>query len=243
LVRAFGALGRGGELVETPTYYMGYSPHGTIFHNLVMLRDAVDLDAVFAAARRFFVERAAPFSIWTRAHADHEAETALRARGFETFTTMPGMVLLGDPGTRCQPPALRVRPVVDDEGRRDFLTVAADAYATYGAPPAYAADAFASLDSVCAPHIQGFVGYILTLPVAAAAVYVTHGVAGIGWVGTRPEQRGKGYGEAVTWAAIREGFRRGGAFANLQASPMGRPIYERMGFGTPTEYRVLFGRI
>ncbi len=45
--------------------------------------------------------------------------------------------------------------------------------------------------------------------------------------------------EAVTWAALREGFRRGGAFANLQASPMGRPIYERMGFITLTEYRVL----
>jgi len=28
-------------------------------------------------------------------------------------------------------------------------------------------------------------------------------------------------------------------FANLQASPMGRPIYERMGFVTMTEYRVL----
>ena len=65
--------------------------------------------------------------------------------------------------------------------------------------------------------------------------------AGIGWVGTVPEQRGHGYAEAVTWAAVREGFRRGAAFANLQASPMGRPIYERMGFITPTEYRVLFG--
>ena len=34
---------------------------------------------------------------------------------------------------------------------------------------------------------------------------------------------------------------RGASLASLQASPMGRPIYERMGFITPTEYRVLFG--
>ena len=78
---------------------------------------------------------------------------------------------------------------------------------------------------------------------AAAAVYVTHGVAGIGWVGTVPDHRGKGYGEAVTWATIQEGFRRGAAIANLQASSMGRPIYERMGFITATEYRVFFGKI
>ena len=234
-------LSRGAELLETPQYYMGYTPRGTLFHNLVMLRDAVEIDALFAAARRFYLDRGAPFSIWTRAHADAELEAALRERGFQLFTAMPGMALLGDPGTRCEPPGLKIRPTVDDAGRRDYLTVTAAAYATYGAPPEYAEDAFVSLESVCAPHIQGFVGYVAGAPVAAAAVYVTHGVAGIGWVGTLPQQRGHGYAEAVTWAAVREGFRRGAAFANLQASPMGRPVYERMGFITPTEYRVLFG--
>ena len=66
-------------------------------------------------------------------------------------------------------------------------------------------------------------------------------MAGIGWVGTIESARRRGYAEAVTWAAVREGFRRGAAFANLQASVMGRPIYERMGFLTLTEYRVLVG--
>jgi ketosteroid isomerase-like protein/GNAT superfamily N-acetyltransferase len=236
-------LGRGAELLETPQYYMGYGPRGTLFHNMVMLRDRVDLDVLFDQIRRFYLERGAPFSIWTRAHADAEVEAALRARGFDVFTTMPGMALLSDPGTRCEPPGLKIRPAVDDPGRRAYLEVTAAAYATYGAPPEYAEDVFAALESVCAPHLQGFVGYVDGAPVAAAAVYITHGVAGIGWVGTQPARRGHGYAEAVTWAAIREGFRRGAAFANLQASPMGRPIYERMGFITPTEYRVLFGTV
>lgn len=234
---------RGGELLETPQYYLGYGPRGTLFHNMIMVRDAVGVDALFAAARRFYLERGAPFSIWLRAHADAALEAELQTRGFELFTTMPGMALLGDPGTRCEPPGLEIRPAIDDRGRRDYLHVTAAAYATYGAPPEYAEDAFASLASVCAPHVQGFVGYDDGAPAAAAAVYVTHGVAGIGWVGTLPERRNRGYAEAVTWAAIREGFRRGAAFANLQASPMGRPIYERMGFITPTEYRVLFGPV
>jgi GNAT superfamily N-acetyltransferase len=210
---------------------------------MIMVRAAVEVDELFAAARRFYSSRGAPFSIWTRAHADGELEAALRGRGFDTFTTMPGMALLADPGTRCEPRDLEIRAATDDAGRRAYLEVTAAAYSTYGAPPAYAEDAFAALESVCAPHLQGFVGYVAGAPVAAAAVYVTHGVAGIGWVGTVPEQRGHGYAEAVTWTAIREGLRRGATFANLQASPMGRPIYERMGFITPTEYRVLFGPV
>jgi len=236
-------LGRGGELFETAQYYMGYAPHGTVFHNPVMLRDRVDLDALFPLVRRFYVERGTPFSIWTRAHADADTEAALRARGFELFTSMPGMALLADPGTRCEPAGLVIRPARDDAGRRAYAHVSGAAYATYSAPAEYNDDAFARLESVCAPHMQGFVGYLDDQPVAAAALYVTHGVAGIGWVGTVPEQRGHGYGEAVTWSAIREGFRRRATFANLQASPMGRPIYERMGFITVTEYRVLFGPV
>ena len=236
-------LGRGGELLETAAYYMAYAPRGTFFHNMVMLRDAVDLDQLAGSVKRFYLDRGSAFSIWTRAHADAAMEAALRARGFDLFTTMPGMALLGDPGTRCEPPGLEIRPVVDEAGRRDYLHITAAAYEIYGAPRDYAEDVFARLESVHAPHIQGFIGYVDGSPAAAAEVYVTHGVAGIGWVGTLPEYRRRGYGEAVTWAAIREGFRRGAGFANLQASPMGRPVYERMGFVTPTEYRVFFGTL
>lgn len=236
-------LARGSELLETPQFWMAYNARGTHFHNMVMLRDAVDEEALLTAVREFYVRRGRVFSIWTRAHADAVLEARLRARGFAEFTSMPGMALLGDPGTRTQPDGLKIRPVTTDEGRRDYLHVTAEAYATYGAPREYAEDAFVALESVCAPHVQGFVGYIGSEPVAAAAVYVTHGVAGIGWVGTVPAHRGHGFAEAVTWAAIREGFRRGAGFANLQASPMGRSIYQRMGFITPTEYRVLVGSV
>jgi hypothetical protein len=174
-----------------------------------------------------------------RAHADAPLEAELRAAGYETFASMPGMVLRDDPGTPCAPAGLEIRAAVDERGRDDFRQVSAAAYATYGAPAAYADDAFARRESVCAPHIQGFVGYAGGAPVAAAAVYVTHGVAGIGWVGCTPPARGHRYAEAVTWTALREGLRRGATFTNLQASPMGRPVYARMGFETPTEYRVL----
>ena len=81
-----------------------------------------------------------------------------------------------------------------------------------------------------APHVQGFVGYCDGQPVAAALVYLSHGIAGINWVGTVSAARGRRFAEAIVWTAVREGFARGAALANLQASPMGRPVYERMGY-------------
>jgi hypothetical protein len=229
---------RGAELFETTQCHLTYGPRGTAFHNAVMVREPMRVDELLAVAERFYRPRAVPYSIWLRAHADEALEGPLLDRGFSLFLAMPGMALLSDPGTLCAPPGLEIRACTDDAGRDAYRQVSAAAYATYGAPPEYAADAFARLESVCAPHVQGFVGWVDHAPVAAAAVYVTHGVAGIGWVGCVPAARGRRYAEAVTWAAIREGLRRGAGFANLQASPMGRAVYERMGFITPTEYRV-----
>ena len=75
-------------------------------------------------------------------------------------------------------------------------------------------------------------------PVAGAILYCLHGVAGIGWVGTLPSASRRGYGEAVTAQAVAEGFRRGMPFASLQASPLGEPVYRRMGFRTVSYYHV-----
>ncbi len=232
-------LGRGSLLRESESAWMGLTPRGGAFNNMVMVNGPVDPSALLAEAEEFYAGRMKHYSVCTRAHADSEVEGWLRERGWMDLTTMPGMALLGDPGTECAPADLELRPAIDDQGRRDYAYVSAEAYATYGSPRVMMDDIFARLESVSAPHIQGFVGYVDNKPVSAAWLYLSHGVAGIGWVGTLPDQRGRAYAEAATWAAVREGFRRGAAFANLQASPMGRPVYERMGFVTLTDYRVL----
>ena len=68
---------------------------------------------------------------------------------------------------------------------------------------------------------------------------VSHGVAGIYWVGSLERARGMGIGRAVTAAATNAGFDLGADVASLQASPMGGPIYTAMGFETVYDYRLL----
>jgi ketosteroid isomerase-like protein len=228
----------GTEMREANAFTMAALPRGDRFHNKVLVRDTIDADALIEEADAFYAPRGLGYSLWLRDHADGALASALETRGFGEWLSLPAMALLGDRGTRCAPDGLRIRRVRDDAGRRGFAHVTAEAYSTYGSPRAVVADMFATVESLCAPHIQGFVGWVGDDPVAAAAVYVTHGVGGIDWVGTVEGQRGKRYAEAVTWAAIREGFRLGAAFANLQASPMGRAVYERMGFITPSRYRL-----
>jgi len=42
----------------------------------------------------------------------------------------------------------------------------------------------------------------------------------------------------VTTAATKAGFELGADVASLQASPMGKPIYEAMGYETVFDYRL-----
>ena len=80
-----------------------------------------------------------------------------------------------------------------------------------------------------------WVGYEDGKPVTTASAYVDDRFVGIYAVATLPEARGRGFGAAVTWAAT---LCRPEMPATLQASSMGRPIYERMGYRTVAEFGV-----
>jgi len=66
--------------------------------------------------------------------------------------------------------------------------------------------------------------------VAAAALFVGAGVAGIYNVCTVPAARGRGIAGAVTAAALDEAVSRGLRLAVLGSSEMGYPVYRRLGF-------------
>jgi acetyltransferase (GNAT) family protein len=239
MYREISRTARGSELFETPELTMVRRPYGTPWHNMVMVRDRIDAAVLLAAVARFYAG-GRPFSIWTRAHADAPLAATLRVRGFIDLVPMAGMVLFEDPGTRCAPPGLEIRPVTSEAERRDYVAVSIAAYVpTFQLERALVEDTLPTLASLSAPHVQGFVGYVGGVPVAAAGVWLSYGVAGINWVGTVPNHRGRRYAEALVWMAVREGFRRGGRFASLQPTHLGRPVYERMGFVAVAEYPVL----
>ena len=74
--------------------------------------------------------------------------------------------------------------------------------------------------------------------VGTALLLTTHDVAGIYVVTTMPEYRRRGIGTALTAAALEIARERGLRVGTLQASPLGEPVYRRMGFETVAEYRL-----
>ncbi len=75
-----------------------------------------------------------------------------------------------------------------------------------------------------------YLGLLGGEPVATAIRYSDGGVAGIYGVATLARARRRGIGRAMTEHALRDGFAVGDQRGFLQATEIGRPLYEAMGF-------------
>jgi hypothetical protein len=234
--RADVATTPGATLVERDGLVMVHSPHATLSTRFAVVTGPTSVAALDDATGAVFDGR--PFSVWTREHADAALAADLVAAGFAEIHREPAMALLPEAARPVAPPSdVVVRPVDDERGRAAFADVVADAFAVYEMPPEAAREHFTTLASVAGADRQAFVAWRGSEAVAGAVVYLPDGAGGIGWVGTRRPCFGRGYGAAVTSAAVAHGLARGARFLNLQASPMGAPVYARMGFVTPTHYR------
>ena len=208
-----------------------------VLQNGVMRTDArLAAGAVLERARDFFRPRGRGFSVICRAHADADLAAAAADAGLPRFGQSPGMVLERRLRDVAPPPGVSLHRVETPEDAAAFADVQGRAYATYGMPPDVAPLALGRLDVLRAPHIVTWLARLDGVPVAGAMMILTHVVAGIYWVGTVPEARGRGLAELVTRVAGNSGFDLGARVAALQASEMGEPVYRRMGYVEVTRY-------
>ncbi len=85
-----------------------------------------------------------------------------------------------------------------------------------------------------------FLGYLAGEPVAAAEITAGESIAGLYGLSTIEAFRGRGFGGALTLAALREARAAGRHTAVLQAAPAGAGLYRRIGFapfGEIVEYK------
>lgn len=135
-------------------------------------------------------------------------------------------------------------PAPRELGIREVTTPAAlaaygdAAFTGFGYPP-LAAGLFLHEHLLSLSHFRLYAGVVDGAVVATSMLVATGAVAGIYWVATRPEQRGRGYGEALTWAAIAGGEALGCRLAFLVASKAGFPVYARMGFAHAFDHELL----
>ena len=190
-------------------------------------------------ADKFFAQLARGFSVKVRDNGeDDDLRRACLDAGLESFgEPVPQMICFQPLQNPTPIDGITVRSVEDDAGLRAFISVNAAAYATYGMPPEVLADLFDETAVVLADRSAHMVvAQRATLPVATAMTFESDGVASVQWVGTIPAARGTGLGALVTTAVTNLAFDRGASSCTLQASPMGAPVYERLGYATLYHY-------
>jgi hypothetical protein len=122
------------------------------------------------------------------------------------------------------PDGLSIREVDDGADLRASEALLIEAFAVPDTEPG-----FIYLEDVLGdPAFRIWLGEAEGRPVSTSAAFISDGFVGVYNVATALGARGRGFGEALTWAAT---LCQPELPAMLQASAMGEPIYERMGYG------------
>ncbi|MEW1590091.1 GNAT family N-acetyltransferase [Micromonospora vinacea] len=95
------------------------------------------------------------------------------------------------------------------------------------------AGAFGSLMGGAVLDTDGITGYLAEesgRPLGTGLGMRANGVIGVFNIGVVPSARGRGLGRTLTETVLRDGIAAGADAAYLHSSPMGRSLYESMGF-------------
>jgi GNAT superfamily N-acetyltransferase len=184
---------------------------------------------VAAIVAAFRAREVSDFTFWLAPGTPPEAWTSiLWAHGFRPTEGPPGMTVDLTTLREAALPGLRIVPVTDAALLRKWTMTF---IAGYEVPPDWEPPLFDLLSGIGLDlPVRHYLGYLDDKPVATSSLFLSAGVAGIQFVSTVREARGRGLGAALTLAPLLEARRMGYRIGVLQSSELGFPVYRRMGF-------------
>ena len=87
------------------------------------------------------------------------------------------------------------------------------------------------------PQVRIVAGTLDGLPVTTAMAVEIEDAVAIFNVATTADVRGRGFGSAITWAAMQPAFDSGATLAALQTSKLGHGVYEGLGYEVVAQHR------
>jgi hypothetical protein len=158
--------------------------------------------------------------------------------------TVPGMVafpindeLIEEAISQGRSSGLAIERVADPTGIDDHRHVVTEGF---GSPPSVASGTTCA-DLLDHPDCAVYIGRAKGRPVVSGLGWRTGRTIGVYAIATVPTARRRGYGAAMTARVVKDGLEAGCDVAVLQASAIGRPVYERLGFRVAVRY-VAYGR-
>ncbi|HSV42809.1 MAG TPA: GNAT family N-acetyltransferase [Methanomassiliicoccales archaeon] len=133
------------------------------------------------------------------------------------------------------PDGLEISLANDDKGMADFIRVTAEGF---DIPDGLWGGWSALMLSNTGPEFNHFVGYLGGKPVSASMALHRGDIASFYNIVTLEDARGKGIGGAITRESMLHAKGKGIRTGILEASKMGLPVYERLGFRKVCEFRM-----
>jgi GNAT superfamily N-acetyltransferase len=175
----------------------------------------------------FFAGCAGGWGVLVEADAGHPVEAEIRNRGWAVAEEEPAFVLPEMPLPNGQSAALDIRRVNDAAGLRTFTESACTAF---GTPVELLDQMMPPEASAVDPDIAYFVGWSNDQPVATAMMHKVGSTGCIAGVSVLAEFRRRGFGKAITAAAIAAAAAAGCRSAALRSGPMAVDLYRQLGF-------------
>jgi GNAT superfamily N-acetyltransferase len=242
-MRFFGQATGNGEVAGLDGIQLVYSGLDYGVFNIGFLTRRVtpdrDLPSILADCAHFYGQRHVRWSFWT---CDDLMDAATRRLSREAFDQAGLRPISRAPGMTAQSLAPPVRPLPSIECR--------------AVSDAFTRSAFTGLTAVCFDipfpvarsvyesepgwqgDYRGFVGLAGGEPVSIVALVRHAGVVGVYSLGTLPEFRRRGYGEAILRAAV-AGIQEP---IVLESTEAGYPLYRRLGFREVTKFTVYLSK-
>ena len=214
------------------TFIVGTHPTPIVINTVIRTDRAVRPHDVFERSRDFYRSIGHRFALLTSDHVDADLDAAAAASGWLMAIGLPAMVCRSAIPDRPVPTGVSIRradPAIDIDSVRAVIRAG---FASDDDEIAAVDAVFASAAAIDDADTSVIIASIDGTDVAAAMMNVVDGMGYVGWVGTLPEFRRRGLGELVSRAATNAAFERGADIVALEASPMGLPLYTRLGYET-----------
>ena len=161
----------------------------------------------------------------------NEIKKHLEAHGLtfrESFATEMAVDLTNLQEQQPVPSGLKIVPVEGETLLRKWIHIASIGFGISQDVENIWHEFFA--DAVCDRPFRTYLALLNGEPVATSQLFTSAGVAGIYNVTCLPAARGQGIGAAITLAPLLDARSMGYRVGILQASSMGRRVYQRLGF-------------
>jgi ribosomal protein S18 acetylase RimI-like enzyme len=198
------------------------------FNGIWRVGTDVPLGPVLEAVDEFLAGHL-PWNVQLRPGYPAALDEELAARGLVPTASVPFMVL-------TDPAAARAAVTAGAELRHatsfvDVASVLDLLERGFGMPPELTREQL-PVGMMFLPTTRAWLASTDGVDVSTAFVYVDDRVGGVYNVATPEEHRGHGHGTTATAQAVVHAFAAGADCVYLQSSPMGRSVYEKLGFAT-----------